>query len=576
MACQHNNMKNFLSKIKLYAFGHKIISAIILIVIIFFGYFGYQKIAGPAGATRYVLSKVGTGTIVASITDSGQVSAFNQINITPTVSGALTGVFVKPGDSVKTGQTLFTIDDTNAQKTVRDAEINLQNANLSLQKLELQNSNANLNTALSQAYDNGFTSVSTTFLDLPNIMTGLNNMFFTSTISKNGQWNVDWYAAQVASTDTDNVKPYEQAFINDYNTALKAYNANFSFYQTVSRSSDKTTIDSLISQTYATVNLISTAIKDANSYIDFVNTSIESDNNHTPPAIIATQQTTLNSYTSEINSHLSDLLTAETNITGSANAFPSNDLDTQSAQIAIKQAQNALSDAQQNLAYYDITAPFDGIIANVPVIKGDNVGSGTTLATLITSKDLAVVTLNEVDVAKIALGEKATLSFDAIPNLTIAGQVAEIDSVGTVSSGVVNYNVQISFDAAGNTGVKPGMSVNAAIITDVAQDVLEAPSGAIKTQGGVSYVQMFTNPPPAPTDGLPGSISATPPRNQVVTVGISDGTSTQIISGLNSGDEIVTKTITSTAKTTTAAAAPSILGGAGGATRGGGALRIGG
>lgn len=567
-------MKNFLIKIKLYFFAHKIISAIVIIAIIGAGYWGYQKITSPAGVTRYVLSTVTKGTIISSITDSGQVSALNQVNITPTVSGALTSVRVKPGDKVIKGETLFTIDDTNAQKTVRDAEIGLQNANLALQKLQLQNSSANLNTALTQAYDNGFTSVSTTFLDLPGIMSGLNNMFFESTITKNGQWNIDWYAAQVSSTDTDNVKPYEQAFKDAYNAALTAYNANLSSYQTASRNSDSATIDALLTQTYNTVNLISTAIKNANSYLNFINTSIESVNNHTPPAIIATEQTTLNTYTSEINSHLNDLQTAETNITSNANAFPSNDLNTQSAEISITQAQNSLSDAKQNLTYYYITAPFDGIIASVPVINGANVGSGTTLASIITTKDLAVVTLNEVDVAKVTLGEKATLTFDAIPNLTIAGEVAEIDSVGTVSQGVVNYNVQISFDAANNAGVKPGMSVNAAIITNVAQDVLMVPSSAIKTQSGASFVQMFDTPPPAPTDSLQGSISAIPPRNQNVQVGISNGTSTEIISGLNEGDEIVTKTITATTKTVTATA-PSILGGAGGA-RGGGALRIGG
>jgi macrolide-specific efflux system membrane fusion protein len=187
---------------------------------------------------------------------------------------------------------------------------------------------------------------------------------------------------------------------------------------------------------------------------------------------------------------------------------------------------------------------------------------------------LAVITLNEVDVAKIALGDKATLSFDAIPNLTIAGQVVEIDSVGTVSSGVVNYNVQMSFDADGNDGVKPGMSVNAAIITSVAQNVLEAPSSAIKTQGGASFVQIFDTAPPAPTDGLPGSISTIPPRNQPVTVGISDGTMTEILSGLNAGDEIVTKTISSAKTSAATAAAPSILGAGGGGGRIGGGVRI--
>ena len=190
-------MKNFLLKIKLFFSAHKIISAIVIIAILGAGYWGYRKITNPVGITRYVLSAVTRGTIISSITDSGQVSALNQVNITPTVSGALTGVYVKPGDKVGKGETLFTIDDTNAQKTVRDAEISLQNANLALQKLQLQNSNTNLNTSLSKAYDDGFSAVSNTFLNLPGTMTGLNNMFFTGTISTNGQWNIDWYQGQI-------------------------------------------------------------------------------------------------------------------------------------------------------------------------------------------------------------------------------------------------------------------------------------------------------------------------------------------------------------------------------------------
>jgi RND family efflux transporter MFP subunit len=272
---------------------------------------------------------------------------------------------------------------------------------------------------------------------------------------------------------------------------------------------------------------------------------------------------------------LQNLLSIETEIQSSKDSFTSSDLNTQSAQIAIKQAQNSLTDAEQNLSYYHIQAPFAGVIASVPVIKGSTVGSGTTLAAIITTKEIAVVSLNEVDVAKIALGEKATLTFDAIPNLTIAGQVVEIDSVGTVSQGVVNYNVQISFDATNNDGVKPGMSVNAAIITKVAQNVLMVPNSAVKTQNGASYVQMFDTALPTPLPGVQGSPSSVPPRNQPVEIGLSNSTSTEITSGLNEGDLVVTKTITSS--TTATATAPSILG-TGGSTRGvgGGGLRIGG
>jgi RND family efflux transporter MFP subunit len=563
---------NFLNKIKLYVFAHKIISLVALIIIIGAGYFVYGKITGTTGETRYVLSPVAKGTLISSVDGSGQVSALNQVTINPTVSGALTGVYVKPGDKVGSGQTLFVIDDTNAQKTVRDAEISLQNANLALQKLQLQNSDTNLNTALAKAYDNGFNSVSNAFLDLPSITNGLNNMFFKSS-NGTSQLNIDWYAEQVTSAEADQAMLYKKDFSDAYNLAQTAYLKNFNDYKTISRTSDSTTIDGLISETYNTTKLIADAIQAGNNYIDFIDSSLQK-YNFKVPTIVATHEALLNTYTSQINSHLSDLLSVETTISSNKDSFTSSGLDTQSAQISITQAQNSLLDAQQNLSYYYIKAPFSGVIASVPVIKGDNVGSGTTLGTIITSTELATVTLNEVDVAKIALGEKATLTFSAIPDLSISGIVAQIDSLGTVSQGVVNYGVKISFDTSDNR-VKPGMSVDAKIITKVEQNVLTVPNGAVKTQGGVSYVQMFDTALLAPLPGVQGSPSTIPPRNQTVQIGISDATSTEILSGLNEGDQIVTKTITSTTKTATTTA-PSILGNTGGGGRGGGAIRIGG
>jgi HlyD family secretion protein len=570
-------MKNFLIKIKTYVFAHKFISTIVIVVVLGLGYWGYQKINTPASVARYVTAKVTTGTIISSITDSGQVSASNQINITPQASGILTEVKVKPGDSVGTGQTLFAIDDTSAAQAVRDAKIGVQNANLALQKLQLQNSTIDLNTSLAQAYDNGFTAVSNTFLDLPNIQNGLTNMFFTSNPQViNGQFYVNWYAAQAGATDQEAAQVYEQTLKDSYNTALTAYNKNISDYKSISRNSDNATIDTFIAETYNTTKLLADVIKNANDYIDFVNSSMQA-NNFNIPTIIATHKALLNTYTAEINSHLSDLLSAQASISTNKDAFPSSDLSTQSAQIAIQQANNTLLDAEQNLAKCYVTAPFGGIIASVPVITGDNVSSGTTLATIITSRDLATVTLSEVDVAKISLGDKATLTFNAIPNLTIAGQVVEIDSVGTVSQGVVNYNVQISFDATNDGGVKPGMSVNADIITDMKQNVLMVPNSAIKTVSGVSYVQTFATPLVAALPGVQGSPSTIAPISQVVATGISNATSTEIVSGLNDGDIIVTKTVNSTTAAATTSTTPSILGGVGSTGRvGGGAVRIGG
>ena len=99
--------------------------------------------------------------------------------------------------------------------------------------------------------------------------------------------------------------------------------------------------------------------------------------------------------------------------------------------------------------------------------------------------------MNEVDVAKIKVGQKTTLTFDAIDGLSIAGEVIDIDAVGTVTQGVVNYNVKIGFDTQ-DERIKPGMSVSATIIIEVKQDVLLIPNSAIKSAGEAYYVEMPT------------------------------------------------------------------------------------
>lgn len=563
-------MKNFFLKIKTYVFAHKIISIIFLVVILFASNWVYGKITSKKGETRYVTSKVTKGTIISSITGSGQVSASSQIDIKPEVSGTITYVNVQPGDKVGSGKLLFSIDNTSAQKAVRDAEMNLQSAQIALDKLKIQNSNTNTNADTIKVYDNAFNTTSNVYLDLPSIMTGLNDMFFkTSTMSTSGQLGIDWYEGQVSRDDIDNVKPYKQNFLDSYKVALTSYNSSFSNYQTISRSSDNITIEKLISQTYDSLKLISDAIKNANNYIDFVNTTIQKYNNRTSPAIISTNKTTLSDYTSKINTALQNLLSSETDIQNNKDSFSNNDLDTQSQQLSLTQKQNALQDAKDNLANYYVYAPFSGTIASVPVQKGDNASSGTILATIITTQQIATIALNEVDIAKIQLGQKVTLTFDAVSDLTIAGKVAQIDSIGTVSQGVVNYNVKIKFDTT-DERIKPGMTANASIITNVRQDVLMVPNSSVKTQNGTSYVQMFDAPLATPLTGIQGSPSLTPPINQTVVVGISNDTSTEITSGLNEGDIIVTKTVTSTNTTTTAT--PSILGA--GANRGAGGMRL--
>jgi RND family efflux transporter MFP subunit len=236
-----------------------------------------------------------------------------------------------------------------------------------------------------------------------------------------------------------------------------------------------------------------------------------------------------------------------------AKVAPPTDAQVAQAQAQVAQAQASYDSAVTNYDNNIIKSPIDGTVAAVNVSVGDQANSGssgtteTDLMTIITPQQVANVTLNEVDAAKVQVGQKATLTFDAISGLSLTGTVAEIDTVGTVTSGVVTYGAQVTLDT-NNPQIKPGMSTTVNIITKVDQNVLTVPTTAIKTDSsGNSYVQVLD--------------SNGKPQNVMVQTGDSNSTDTVITSGLTAGQEVITQTITTTKKTAAASATTSILGG---------------
>ncbi|HTY39531.1 MAG TPA: HlyD family efflux transporter periplasmic adaptor subunit, partial [Candidatus Paceibacterota bacterium] len=315
---------------------------------------------------------------------------------------------------------------------------------------------------------------------------------------------------------------------------------------------------------------ISQAIKDANSFLNMVNDALTNATGVRIPAILATHQSSLQNYAGTTNSHLSDILNIDNSIQNDKDTITSSDgtitasqqslaklqagpdpLDVQSQQLAIQKSLNALRDAQDNFADYTVRAPFDGVLAALNANVGDLLSNGFVAATVISKQQMANLTLNEVDIANVKLGEKATLTFDAVPDLTLTGTVVQMDTIGTVSQGVVSYGVQIALDA-GDPAIKPGMTVTASIITTAHPDVLLVPNSAVKTQGSSSYVEMLDGVTASATgNGTQTVTTSATPRRQMVQVGLSNDTMTEITSGLKAGDLVITKT-SNGAKTTTA------------------------
>lgn len=185
-----------------------------------------------------------------------------------------------------------------------------------------------------------------------------------------------------------------------------------------------------------------------------------------------------------------------------------------------------------------ITAPSDGIIASVLAIEGSKIENSVTsdrsvqIVAAIKKAGTPIASLNigETDVNKIKVGQKVLLSINSLGDRKLTGAIAGIDKVGANSNGVTNYPVTVKFDQESDQ-VLPNMNVQAEIVIDEKQAVLFVPSAAIKTRRGKSYVELSKD----------GKI-----QEVEIKTGITSSNNTEVVSGLNEGDEVLVEALPTT------------------------------
>lgn len=205
-------------------------------------------------------------------------------------------------------------------------------------------------------------------------------------------------------------------------------------------------------------------------------------------------------------------------------------------QTIIDQAQIALNNAWLSYLQTSATviAPISGVV-DLSIDVGAVISGSSSTAPI--SQRIAgiktngtptiIVNLSEIDIPKVKLGNKATLTFDAIPNKTFTGRIVGIDTLGIVIFGVTNYPIIIAMDTQA-PNIFPNMSVSSNIIIATKSDVLIVPSAAVQTQADLSYVRILKK-------GKAYEV--------LVETGISSDTEMEITSGIVKGDEVITGTI---------------------------------
>ena len=191
----------------------------------------------------------------------------------------------------------------------------------------------------------------------------------------------------------------------------------------------------------------------------------------------------------------------------------------------IEAAQARVDAAESAVAMAFIKTPFTGTVTVVNAKAGDEIQAGlSSFRVDDLSKLIIKVEIPEVDINVVKIGQPANLTFDAILGKVYSGIVTEVQPVGTINQGVVNFIVSIELKD-GNGQVKPGMTAAVNIVVSEVKDVLIVPNRAVRLQDGNYIVYVMRN----------GSPTIVP-----VEIGASSDTGTQISSGdLVEGDLVI-------------------------------------
>lgn len=440
---------------------------IMVIVVGFLGFVGFTVFSQKNKASPYQTAQAQRGSIIATVSESGAISANSQVSVTSPSTGIIQDVYVKNGDTVTAGQNLFSVKATATPQEQASAYATYTNALSSVKSAEQSKQ-------VTQAI---LEKDRQAVLDAQNTVNYKNNNS-TNPSTKQGY------------TDLEKVS-IDSALIN----ARETFTADETKY-----------------------NQAGFSIAAANAQLNSASLSYQ-----------ATQNSVVTAPTAGTVANLSVRSgNSVTATSGNNNASSSNSSSGSSASTS-----NTSS-------------------------SGSSTATGSTVLVIGNFSQLSVVAqVNEVDIPKIKVGQKATITLEAFSGKTFVGNIESVDSVGTTSSGVVTYNVHINLISP-PSDIYAGMTTSVVIQTDRRDNVITVPTTAVQTANGSSYVRVLKNK----------KVMQVP-----VMTGIASDTETEIISGINEGEMVVTGTLSTGTSTGGGTASPfgRSIGGFGG-----GRVRVGG
>ena len=487
--------------------------ALLLVAAIVAGILAARGLGGQEASAEasYQTAAAEKRNITRSLSSSGTLQPADSYTVSTLVSGEILSDTFEEGDQVEEGQLLYTLDSSGASNSQTQARNSYTQAQTNYeQAVKAKYPTADMSGTVSEVYvKNGDTVSAGT--ELIRIV-GDNNIYLTGLFPYASP--SDFYVGQTATI-----------YINGF-----------------------------AGTTTGTVTAVSSSTVTTSNGLQAVSVQVKAAN----PGLVTADYTAsiyIGNYSSygqaSINLSASSVVTAEASgkVTGLSwlagdtisegqrictITGDSVDNSIENAKISMENAQSSLENAQETLDDYSITAPISGEVVTKTAKAGDKIEGGSD-GTLCVIYDLSylemTMSIDELDISDVAVGQEVQITADAVEGTTYTGVVTKVSVAGTTSGGITTYPVTVRIDET--EGLRPGMNVDAEIILESAEDVLAIPSGAVNRGNTVLIT--------ADSPSAANAVDQEAPEGYVyveVETGISDDSYTQVLSGLQEGDTV--------------------------------------
>ena len=500
-----------------------VVVALVILLALVFRSCGSAAAGGPAAAaSTYTAAQVGKQDITVKLSGSGTLKPADSYDVTSLASGEILSANFEEGDTVKKDDILYQIDTKDAETSIKSAELSVERSQLSYNNVLKTIANLNVKAPAEGTITELDVKVGDTVQAGSKIGTVRNSASATLNVPFNSADVDSFYLGEAATVTLDSTFETLSGSVTKIGATEQVLTGNMLVkYVTIEVANPGGITDT----TSATATVDGVACNNSATFEYKSSQTVTAKASGTVASIVADE-----------GDHVSK--------DGVVVKLSSDDIDENvaSAKLSLEDAQNSLKNKQEALDDYTVKSPISGTIITKTSKAGDKLSSTSTKTALCTIYDLSYLTMDlsvdELDISKVSVGQKVSITADAVEGKKFTGEVTKVNISGTTTNGVTAYPVTVKI--SDTDGLLPGMNVTAEIVVSSAKGVLAIPVDAVSRGNKVLICKDTSKLNTSDGSTLVMGKSGLPEGFEYaqVTLGVNNEAYIEVKDGLKEGDTI--------------------------------------